>query len=168
MSVTTKNGDQGYTRIVTNDGVQIVRKDDFYVRALNALDELNVKLGWIQYEPAMSVVFEISATVPYESECEVARRVADHLEHDLKIFEEELPQLKNFIYPMSDNEDFMRVQDARIAARKAEMVLAERAESYPDQIMFLNRLSDYLFVFARYVLQTTGYDEYVWNARQNA
>lgn len=73
-----------------------------------------------------------------------------------------LNPLKNFILPAGD-EAACRLHVARTVARRAERLMVEMKSDLPEQaIPFVNRLSDYLFVMARFVNHLLGIEDVLW------
>ena len=86
------------------------------------------------------------------------------LEKAIDSFEEEIPELKNFILPGGD----MLVAQCHVArtiCRRAERRIVEFAETekvQPELIKYVNRLSDFFFVLSRYIGFRRGVDETQW------
>lgn len=80
-----------------------------------------------------------------------------HLENSIDAMEKELPELKNFILP-GGHELSALFQIARVKCRRAERQMV----FYPKFIPYINRLSDYFFVLARFVNLKMGGKEKIW------
>jgi len=96
----------------------------------------------------------------------------EFLEKKIDALSESLPALKQFILPSgaaaSAKAHFARTLCRRAERRTAEILAKETAAESIDSrlqpsLIFLNRLSDYLFVLARYLNQKSGTEEVFWN-----
>jgi cob(I)alamin adenosyltransferase len=90
------------------------------------------------------------------------------LEKEIDSMNEELPEMKSFIMPGGNNTVSI-AHICRTICRRAERIIVELDASEPlDQpliIKYLNRLSDFLFVLARYVGMKEGAEEVKWRPR---
>ena len=156
----TRGGDHGETSL--GDGSRVSKLDPL-VRAYGAVDELNSVVGWAQVEardPRLERVqndlFDLGAdlSVPYEEGDEklrVTQAQIDGLEHDCDEANEGLEPLKSFILP-GGTEVASRLHVARAVCRRAESVALWAADERPVNplaLVYLNRLSDLLFILAR-------------------
>jgi cob(I)alamin adenosyltransferase len=101
-------------------------------------------------------------------------KIPDLLESDLELLEkqmdlmdETLPTLKNFVLP-GGNLTASHCHVARCICRRAERLvvhLAEEAEVPEIIIRYLNRLSDYLFILSRFIVNEAGAEEIPWRPR---
>lgn len=189
LRIYTRTGDAGETALF---GGQRVSKDDLRVEAYGAVDELNAILGQARIHPLPTEVdvlllaiqhalFQVGADLATPSD-EPSRRgsVSIHrimhdsaagLEAQIDRFEAELPALRNFILP-GGCPAAAALHVCRVVCRRAERrcvalarALAEAgsAELNPEILCYLNRLSDLLFVLARYANQQTGVVDVAWN-----
>lgn len=165
MKIYTKTGDSGKTSLL---GGSRVAKYHLRIEAYGTVDELNAHVGLLaSYDIAhhhrstlitvQDHLFTIGAqlaTEPGEKKFKVPKITNDHvlfLEKGIDAMEEELPAMRNFILPGGD----MAVAQAHVArcvCRRAErIVLHLKDESdVPEPIpVYLNRLSDFLFVLSR-------------------
>lgn len=183
--VYTRTGDAGQTRLA---GGQQVWKDSLRVEAYGTVDELNASLGvvlalnaeltatvprtrltdellWVQHK--LFDAGALLATAPEQSfpnmpvinETDVSRleRVMDACQKDLK-------PLKEFILPGGGKISSL-LHYARTICRRAERVCVHLARTEPVDpliLKFLNRLSDALFVLARWVAKTRREPEVLW------
>ena len=88
------------------------------------------------------------------------------LEQRLDEMQAELPELKNFILP-GGSALGASLHHARTVARRAERAVVRLSGSLavrPELLAYLNRLSDYLFVLARYVNFKAGVEEKIWRS----
>ena len=86
------------------------------------------------------------------------------LEKQIDEMEAHLPPLKNFILP-GGSQAVAQAHVVRCVCRRAErlcVALAEAEEVDPVVLQYLNRLSDFFFVFARHLAQIEGVEEFVW------
>ena len=110
-------------------------------------------------------LFDVGAdlSVPFEPDdgkLRVAQLQIDALEADCDTFNAELPELKSFVLP-GGTEAAARIHVARAVCRRAERD-ALAASVNPRAVVYLNRLSDLLFILARAVNAAAGRDEPLW------
>ena len=184
--VYTKTGDAGKTRLA---GGQEVWKDSLRVEAYGTVDELNSVIGlarvynadlsdevrtkskleanlqWIQNK--LFDLGGILATAPGETFKNMPVVTSDHviqLEKLIDACQEELEPLKEFILPGGGKVSGF-LHQGRTICRRAEglcVSLSKKEEVPSELVKFLNRLSDALFVLARWVAKTQGEPEYLW------
>ena len=178
----TRTGDKGSTRLV--DG-SCVEKFNPRVEAYGTVDELNSSLGVVRaslvttpavleldltLEKIQNELFNIGSLLATEKD-EVFKMLPPitseqirHLELQIDQLSSVLPELKNFILPAGHPvAAFLHV--ARTCCRRSERRSAEIAvkdERYSEALQYLNRLSDYLFVAARWVNLKTGHHDVLW------
>lgn len=178
--VYTRTGDDGTTSLV---GGARRAKDDTRIEAYGTLDELNSHIGVMladetfpqEYRVLMQFVqnrlFDIGGYMacepdgefilpPGATEADVAR-----LEHSIDEMDAQVPKLRHFVLPGGCRMAAM-AHVARTVARRAErrMVTVAHNESVDPQVMrFINRLSDWFFVFARFNNIKSGVPEIIWN-----
>jgi cob(I)alamin adenosyltransferase len=156
----TRGGDRGETSL--GDGSRVSKLDPL-VRAYGAVDELNSVVGWAQVEArdtrlarVQNDLFDLGAdlSVPYAEEdgkLRVTQEQIDALERDCDEANEPLEPLKSFVLP-GGNETAARLHVARAVCRRAESVALWAADERPVNplaLVYLNRLSDLLFILAR-------------------
>jgi cob(I)alamin adenosyltransferase len=156
----TRTGDEGETHL---GDLSRVRKTDPLVEAFGAVDELNSLVGLARAawdaEPLARVqndLFDLGAdvSVPYEDgdgKLRVTQAQVDRLEADCDAFNAELEPLKSFVLP-GGTEAAARLHVARAVCRRAEREALRAAETRPLNrlaVVYLNRLSDLLFILAR-------------------
>ena len=173
--VTTKTGDKGETGL--GDGKRI-SKDHPNMDFLGDIDELNSFLGLAidtckeknLFQKLQSIQQDLfnmggEASMPgTEMELLSADRVV-FLEASLEKINETLPPLKEFILPGGD-EFSARIHVARAVCRRAErscVSLLNTGVDVRNWLVYLNRLSDYFFVLARYITQNKGKNETLWD-----
>ena len=173
----TRGGDRGETSL--GDGSR-VSKLDGRVIAYGAVDELNSQLGVVLALPELdpdlrepleriqNELFDVGAdlSVPYtvEGRLRVTQEMVDGLEYDCDRFNETLPELRSFVLP-GGSETAALLHVARTICRRAEreaLVAATEHELDPLVSVYLNRLSDLLFILARTANAVSGVDEPLW------
>ena len=171
----TRGGDRGETSL--GDGTR-VPKLDCRIGAFGTVDELNSLLGVVLagevpndirevLERVQNELFDVGAdvSVPFgvgDGRLRVSQAQIDRLELDCDRFNAELPELKSFVLP-GGTEAAARIHVARAVCRRAERALldaAEQVELNPLVPVYLNRLSDLLFILAR--TANAGGDEPLW------
>ena len=159
----TRGGDAGETSL--GDGSR-VPKLDCRIAAFGTVDEVNSLLGLAQaanppdemsvvLERVQNELFDVGAdiSVPFGigDRLRVSQAQIDALEVDCDRFNAELPELRSFVLP-GGSELAARLHVARAVCRRAErdvLDAAERVELNPLVPVYLNRLSDLLFILAR-------------------
>ncbi len=164
----TRGGDAGETSL--GDGSRVSKLDP-RLRAFGAVDELNAVVGVaLAAGPPPDVaavltrvqneLFDLGAdlSVPFDSgpgagegRLRVEQSQIDALERDCDRFNAELPELKSFVLP-GGTELAARLHVARTVCRRAEreaLAAAKEVELSPLALVYLNRLSDLLFILAR-------------------
>ncbi len=167
----TRAGDGGETSL--GDGSRVSKLDPL-VRASGEVDELNSLLGWARIEAGdlalariQNELFDLGAdlSVPFaerDGRLRIEQAAVDRLETDCDRVNGALPELRSFVLP-GGSEAAARLHVARAVCRRAEReVLAVAAERpvNPLAAVYLNRLSDLLFVLAR--AANAGGDEPLW------
>ena len=178
MKIYTRTGDRGDTALF---GGQRVPKDALRVEAYGTIDELNSVLGIVLADtndsgiemvlkPVQSLLFEVGADLatPRALERPAVRRIteadAGALEPVIDRLEEQLEPLKAFVLP-GGSPLAARIHFARTVCRRAERacVRLSRNEDIGEDISrYLNRLSDLLFVAARYANARAHVPEVPW------
>ena len=181
-NVYTRTGDAGTTSLV--DGSRR-GKNDLRIESYGEIDELSSALGLAiatrgcteemrdELIAVQHVLFEIGAylatPVAPESEPELPgiKEDTEKLEGWIDSIDERLPKMRSFILP-GGNELSGRLHLARTVCRRAErhiVSLAQKSFVDPLVIGYINRLSDYLFVAARYGNFIEGVSEIAWLPR---
>lgn len=167
MGIVTKKGDKGTTSICQGT----IGKDHRIIQALGSIDEVNSFLGLAisflsdrQIKEALQEIQNnllVIGSLVYGAKINFPKENLTKIEASIEILENNLPPLKNFILPGGSKEaGFLHV--ARVAARKAErdlVVLSKKKLVLPIVLSYLNRLSDYLFLLARFVNREEGEDK---------
>jgi cob(I)alamin adenosyltransferase len=166
----TRGGDAGETSL--GDGSR-VPKTDARIHAGGEVDELNSLLGWALLEAGgviadtlarvQNELFDLGAdiTVPPEKDAlRVTQAQIDRLEADCDAYNETLEPLKSFVLP-GGTELAARLFVARAVCRRAERAALD-APVNPLPRVYLNRLSDLLFILARAANASANRDEPLW------
>ncbi|MBC7915997.1 MAG: cob(I)yrinic acid a,c-diamide adenosyltransferase [Pyrinomonadaceae bacterium] len=181
MKIYTKTGDKGYTSLI--GGVR-VPKYHLRIESYGTVDELNSHIGLIRdqniSEECKAVLKEIQDRLftigsVLASDPEKSRmKLPDLNQVDIELLESEmdimstvLPPLKHFILP-GGSVTVSCCHVARCICRRAERITVQLSEeSFVDEkvIIYLNRLSDYLFVLARKLCFDDGIEENKWIPR---
>lgn len=174
----TKKGDKGETSLI---GGSRVLKSDMRIEAYGTLDELNSFIGLIrdfsvdqEQKNSISVIQSniFIAESIYAADSEKSLETLPKLnESDIEFLEQEidkmnehLPELKNFILP-GGHPVVSYCHIARTVCRRAERLLVRldfTGDCHELVIKYINRLSDYLFVLARFVGRELGAQEQIW------
>jgi len=168
----TRTGDKGTTGL--GDGRR-VDKDHPRVEAIGTVDELNSLVGLIlayDIPPAVREcltdvqhdLFDLGGELCIPGHTMLTGEHVARLERWLDALNGGLPPLKEFILPGGGNAA-ATCHLARTVARRAErrVVSLARAEPVNEHVLgYLNRLSDLLFVMARYINRHTGHADVLW------
>lgn len=181
MKIYTKRGDKGETHLFDN---ACVAKDSRRVEAYGAVDELNAVLGLVRAEkPGTRLegilhnlqreLFVLGADLATPQEAKTGKPIPriseDHvtrLEKMIDDLDAQLPELHFFILP-GGNRIGALLHVARTVCRRAERatVTLAREEAIGElPVKYLNRLSDLLFVLARYANKQDGGSEERWKS----
>lgn len=169
MKIYTKTGDKGMTRLI---GGERRRKDDALFEAIGTVDELNSFIGLARVE---ALPFEAILKLIQDALFELGSVLADpkaantfngtdlvaRLEASMDEMTSELAPLKNFILPGGSRASAV-LHLARSVCRRAERCVISLELSYNEPVVFLNRLSDWLFVVARYSNLKAGTEDILW------
>jgi cob(I)alamin adenosyltransferase len=168
----TRTGDKGETGL--GDGSRIA-KSDLRIKCMGLLDELNASIGIVlSYKLENTVfqvlihvqhsLFDIGGEVCIPGRIVIEQSYVDELEINLDKFNAHLQPLKEFILPGGCQASAFCHQ-ARTICRRVESeltALAETTEVNPISLMYLNRLSDLLFVTARYINHIESHPDVLW------
>ena len=160
----TRGGDRGETSL--GDGSRVSKLDP-HVVALGEVDELNSLVGWAGgLEHLQNELFDAGAdlSVPYvegDDRLRVTAAAVDRLEQEIDEANAALPDLRSFVLP-GGSERAARLFLARAVCRRAERAVLAVPDANPLVGVYLNRLSDLLFVLARAANADAGADEPLW------
>ncbi len=178
MKIYTKTGDTGETALF---GGQRVAKDALRIEAYGAVDELNAFLGLAVHhctspdiqsrlQRVQGELFQVGADLatPLDAKTSYISRLdadpARRLESEIDEWQELLPPLTSFILP-GGSQPSAALHIARTICRRAERRTVSLARAEPINeavIVYLNRLSDWLFVLARLVNHRHNVPETPW------
>ena len=160
----TRGGDKGETSL--GDGSRISKLDP-RVAAMGDVDELNSLVGWAGgLERIQNELFDLGAdlAVPFvegDERLRITDEAVGRLEREIDEANASLPELKSFVLP-GGSERAVRLFLARAVCRRAERTVLAVPDVNPLARMYLNRLSDRLFVLARAANAEAGVDEPLW------
>ncbi|WP_443943526.1 cob(I)yrinic acid a,c-diamide adenosyltransferase [Pedobacter sp. AW1-32] len=181
MKIYTKTGDKGQTSLI---GGTRVPKYHLRIEAYGTVDELNSHIGLIMCQPIdphhqkllkeiQDRLFTVGADLAADPE-KSRMKIPDLHDSDITLLESEmdvmnelLPPLKHFVLPGGNNA-VAYCHIARCVCRRAERLTVELAENsvVNERItIYLNRLSDYLFVLARKLTMDFNVEENIWIPR---
>ncbi|GAA3949602.1 cob(I)yrinic acid a,c-diamide adenosyltransferase [Pedobacter ginsengiterrae] len=181
MKIYTKTGDKGQTSLI---GGTRVAKYHLRIEAYGTVDELNSYIGLIMCQnidahhqqllkEIQDRLFTVGSSLAADPEKSKMKIPDLHdsdvtlLENEMDAMNESLPALKHFILP-GGNTVVSYCHIARCVCRRAERLTVELAgNSFVDErvTVYLNRLSDYLFVLARKLNIDFGAEENIWIPR---
>ena len=185
MRVYTKFGDGGKTQLI---GGVVVSKGDARVRAYGAVDELNSSLGVVtafsggdhisgtdnelikNIQEVQSDLFiigaELATVVGKQAGVSLDPSKVKILESQIDKMEDSMPALTNFILPGGSRQASL-LHNSRSVCRRAEreiVTLMQSAETpiNKDIVIYMNRLGDWLFTYARFVNFQAKIGEIIW------
>ncbi|MEN9331035.1 MAG: hypothetical protein RLZZ94_125 [Bacteroidota bacterium] len=181
MKIYTKTGDQGETSLI---GGTRVPKYHLRIEAYGTVDELNSWVGLIRdqigdkhhiqqllyIQDRLFTIGSLLAADPEKSKMKLPELTEDNckiLEQEMDAMDEQLEPLKSFILP-GGHPLVSQIHIARCVCRRAERLvvhLQNEAKTDPVISIYLNRLSDYLFLLSRWTAKNLNADESPWNPR---
>lgn len=182
MAVYTKQGDKGLTSLYGENKKRA--KDDLRIEAYGTVDELNSHLGSVisfltpktkKLQPHLSEIqkdlFEIASCLATPSRVDppfsVGPDKTKSLEKIIDELEGSLPVLQNFIFPGGARAG-ANLHIARTVCRRAErriVSLSKKEEVNSEILIYINRLSDCLFMIARWANKVEGKKEDIWKPK---
>ena len=166
----TRGGDKGQTSL--GDGSRVSKLDP-RLAAIGDVDELNSLIGWTGgLDRVQNELFDLGAdlSVPLagnEDRLRVTDEALERLEQEIDEANAALPELKSFVLP-GGSERAARLFLARAVCRRAERAVLAVPDTNPLAAVYLNRLSDLLFVLARAANAEAGVDGPLWRPGGNA
>ncbi len=180
----TRTGDEGQTSLFAGGRTS---KDTARLHAYGTIDELNSVLGLAvaqglsedvesKVNAIQSELFVIGADLatPLKAEAPWITRASEEqvtrLEREIDAMDDRLPPLKNFILP-GGTPGAAALHVARTVCRRAErwvVALAGEENVNESTLHYVNRLSDWLFIAARYENMLAGREESIWRSPRNA
>jgi cob(I)alamin adenosyltransferase len=183
IKIYTKTGDKGTTSLI---GGTKVPKSNLRIEAYGTVDELNSWIGLVsdQFKKKKTKkllseiqdrLFTIGSSLACDPDKETKLKIPDLKESDVELLEKEidrmnekLPEMKSFLLP-GGHVAVSTTHIARCVCRRAERLCVSLQENKsfiePLVIQYLNRLSDYLFVLARFIGQELKVKEIPWKPR---
>ena len=183
FKIYTKTGDKGATSLI--GGIR-VPKNHIRIEAYGTVDELNSTLGLVSDMAGMPTItewirevqdrlFTIGSVLATSPDKEVKMKLPDLHDADIQWLEqridemnEVLPEMRSFILP-GGHPAGSAAHVSRCVCRRAERIcvgMQADGEEVPELVIpYLNRLSDFLFVLARYIGHQHGAQEIPWRAR---
>lgn len=179
MKIYTKTGDEGQTGLF---GGARVSKASLRVEAYGEVDELNSAVGWARVavsDPDLDALlnqiqndlFEVGAELGSTEERKqksamplITEPQVEALERAIDKYEEGPPPLTSFVLP-GGSEGASRFHLARCVCRRAERAVVElgaQEKLRGELLRYVNRLSDLLFVLARYASYVAGVEDIPW------
>lgn len=177
MKIYTKTGDEGNTSLI---GGYRVSKSDLRIESYGTVDELNSWLGLVaQFLPEERIpevhllqhlLFSVGAQLASKTNEQkrpfspISQEDIANLESCIDSYEAFLPKMTHFILP-GGSESAAKTHIARCVCRRAERVVVQLSRlDYVDKLLlvFLNRLSDYLFCLARAFVYWEKKEEIKW------
>ena len=170
--IITRTGDTGTTGL--GDGSRVA-KDSPRIDAIGTVDELNSVLGLLLTEPLPTDIAEAMLTVQHDlfdlggelsipGAAVVTQAHIERLEREVERLNAALPPLKEFILP-GGTRGAALAHIARTVCRRAERSLIQVAETgpvTPNARIYLNRLSDLLFVLSRVINRAAATPDVLW------
>ena len=181
MKIYTKTGDGGQTSLLSGTRVS---KSDLRIDTYGTVDEVNAHIGLLRDQPVNEKRRELLIKIQDKLFTMGSRLAADpakpvpeylpeitsddvmRLESEMDIMDEALPVMKHFILP-GGHPSVSYCHIARCVCRRAERLLIKLQENEPVSdilVIYLNRLSDFLFVLARKMSQELEVEEIPWRS----
>jgi cob(I)alamin adenosyltransferase len=183
LKIYTKTGDSGKTSLI---GGTKVSKSNIRIETYGTIDELNSYIGLVSdhcpddhskniLKEIQDRLFTIGSSLACDPDKEQKLKIPDLNETDIELLEKEidamnekLPDMKHFILP-GGHMAVSTTHIARCVCRRAERWCVNMQEQKlfiePIILKYLNRLSDYLFVLARYIGHLLQVHEIPWMPR---
>lgn len=188
MKIYTQTGDRGRTSLFSGERMF---KDHVRIRAYGEVDELNAVIGALtaslptgvdqvadELEQIQSSLFHLGAWLATTPESEarqhlrpITEKNSRDLETRIDAMTATLPELRSFILP-GGHPSAAWTHIARAVCRRTERTVIElarqesapesREDSLPPVLVFLNRLSDYFFVLARFINRQAHEEDVIW------
>ncbi|WP_415906061.1 cob(I)yrinic acid a,c-diamide adenosyltransferase [Neptuniibacter sp. QD72_48] len=177
----TRSGDQGQTGLANGERVS---KTDLRIEVIGTVDELNCAIGIVIASlPSDESITNLLQTIQHQlfdlggelaiadpSYVVITQTEIEYLEEQLDLLNSEIPPLKEFILP-GGTVSASYTHLARSICRRAErriiaLLQDESAQVNPNSGIYLNRLSDLLFVASRIKVLRQGGEEILWRSKE--
>ena len=176
MKIYTRTGDDGKTSLLSG---KRVNKHNKRIIAYGSIDELNSIMGVVRdFSPKkykneifiiqnklMNIASQLSNDKNFKNIPKISQKDTEFLENAIDRMTNKLDPLKNFIIP-GGNKLVSFTHLARCVCRRAEVKitkLKEKEDLNQEILLFINRLSDYLFTLARFFSKILKVNELKWN-----
>lgn len=181
----TKTGDLGKTSLI---GGTKVPKNHLRIETYGTIDELNSYIGLVidlvEHNPSKIILkeiqdrlFTVGSSLACDPDKEPLMKIPDLKEKDVVLLENEIDQMNTELEPMKHfilpggHIAVSTSHITRCVCRRAERLCVNMQEHElfvdPLVIKYINRLSDYLFVLARYIAHLLNVPEIAWKPRIN-
>lgn len=174
--VTTRTGDSGTTGLA--DGSRI-DKDELRIDCIGEIDELNSMIGVLIASGITNDIagyllniqhrlFDIGGELSTPGQSVIQEDSVNRLEELIKTYNDDLPALKEFVLPGGNMPGSLCHMVRSVCRRGERKIIALSRKQYvnPVTVMYLNRLSDLLFVFARELVLRKGGKEVYWESKR--
>ncbi|HSC53339.1 MAG TPA: cob(I)yrinic acid a,c-diamide adenosyltransferase [Phnomibacter sp.] len=183
FKIYTKTGDKGKTSLI---GGSKVYKSHLRIESYGTVDELNSYIGLVNdllgdadaatvLREIQDRLFTIGSSLACDPEKDSKLKIPDLLPSDVELLEkaidkmnEQLPEMRSFILP-GGHSTISHIHIARCVCRRAERLCVqlevEGSFVEPLVLQYINRLSDYLFVLARFAGHLLKVEEIPWKPR---
>jgi cob(I)alamin adenosyltransferase len=183
FKIYTKTGDKGHTSLI---GGTKVEKSHIRIETYGTVDELNAHIGFCHDQitdaqtrhiliEIQDRLFTIGSSLACDPDKEPKMKIPDLKETDIQMLENEIDRMTDQLPPMTafilpgGHTTVSALHIARCVCRRAERCCVrmqqEELEVVPLIIIYLNRLSDYLFVLSRYMGHLLQVEEIKWKPR---
>ncbi len=183
FKIYTKTGDKGTTSLI---GGTKVPKSHLRIESYGTVDELNSFIGLVSdyltdahskniLKEIQDRLFTIGSSLACDPDKEPKMKIPDLKEEDITLLENEIDKMNKVLQPMKSfilpggHVAVSTTHVARCVCRRAERICVnmQQQDLFVDTLVtkYLNRLSDYLFVLARYIGHLLGAREIPWKPR---
>lgn len=177
----TKQGDSGYTTVASG---KLVKKTSELIELFGSLDELNSFLGLAaealcekqQFIDLLKYLYqvqgellELGMQLATGNKILLGSHKINRLESEIDVLSEKLPVMTSFVLP-GGGEIASRLHVARAVCRRSERAafrVVKDIEMAGSVAVYLNRLSDWLYVAARFVAHQCNIEEIKWSPPAN-
>jgi cob(I)alamin adenosyltransferase len=176
MPIYTKTGDKGETGLFSSDKTKKIRvsKASAQIEAIGSIDEANTFLGLAassiknkKFKSKITIIqrhlFEVGATLA-GAKISFDKNIVSEMEKEIDEMDKVLPKLTHFILPGGGKGGSLLFM-ARTFVRRAErkiVSLSKKEKINSDILIYINRLSDYVYTLARCSNFKEGIKEEIW------
>jgi cob(I)alamin adenosyltransferase len=170
MPIYTRKGDKGETNLLSKR----IPKDSLEVAVLGEIDEANSFLGlaacFLEEQDLKNKITQVQrnlfklGSIIAGARLSISKSQVMKYEKEINAWTRTMPKVKNFIYP-GGSRPAAFLFTARTIVRRAERLIVKlsgKKKIHPNVLIYINRLSDYLFVLARYINFRQGVRETFW------